>query len=89
VPTIAEAGLPGYEATQWFAMLAPAGTPPAIVEKLNQEIVRALRSPEVKDRIAGEGADVIASTPGELASYNKGETEKWAKVIKAAGIKPE
>lgn len=89
VPTIAEAGLPGYEATQWFAMLAPAGTPPAIVEKLNQEIVRALRSPEVKDRIAGEGADVIASTPGELASYNKAETEKWAKVIKAAGIRPE
>ncbi len=89
VPTVAEAGLPGYEATQWFAMLAPLGTPSAIVERLNQEIVRALRTPEVKDRIAGEGADVIASTPEELAAYNKSETEKWAKVIKAAGIKPE
>ena len=89
VPSIAEAGVPGYEATQWFGVLAPAGTPRAIVERLHQETSRALRSAEVKERIIGEGMEVVASTPEEFAAYIKSETEKWKKVIKSAGIKPQ
>ena len=89
VPSIAEAGVPGYEATQWFGVLAPAGTPRAIVERLHQETSRALRSAEVKERITGEGMEVVASTPEEFAAYIKSETEKWTKVIKSAGIKPQ
>jgi tripartite-type tricarboxylate transporter receptor subunit TctC len=89
VPSIAEAGVPGYEATQWFGVLAPAGTPRAIVERLHQEIIRAVRSAEIKERIVGEGMEVVASTPEEFAAYIKSETEKWTKVIKSAGIKPQ
>ena len=86
VPTIAEAGLPGYEFTSWFGVLAPAGTPPGIIKKLNAEIVKALRSPEISTRLSAEGADLIAGTPEEFNSFLKSETAKWAKVIRAAGI---
>jgi tripartite-type tricarboxylate transporter receptor subunit TctC len=89
LPTLAEAGLPGYEATQWFAILAPAKTPRPIIDRLHKEIAQALRSPDVKPRLDAEGADVVASTPDEFANYLRAETEKWAKVIKAAGIKPQ
>ena len=89
VPSIAEAGVPGYEATQWFGVLAPAGTPRAIVERLHQETTRALRSAEVRDRVIGEGMEVVAGTPEEFAAYIKSETEKWNEVIKSAGIKPQ
>lgn len=89
VPTIAEAGVPGYEASNWFSILAPAGTPQPVINRLYQEIVRALRSADMKERLVAEGADVIGSTPDELASYMKSETEKWARVVKAAGIKAE
>jgi tripartite-type tricarboxylate transporter receptor subunit TctC len=89
LPSIAEAGLPGYEATQWFGMLAPAGTPRAIVERLHAEVIAALRSDDVKKHLAGEGAEIVGSTPEEFAGYLRSETAKWAKVIKAAGIKPQ
>ncbi len=89
VPSIAEAGLPGYEATQWFGVLAPSGTPRAIIDRLHQEIVRALRAPDVRDRLIADGTEPVGSTPEEFASYIKSETEKWARVIKAAGIKPQ
>ena len=89
VPSIAEAGLPGYESTQWFGILAPAGTPRAIIDRLNQELKRVLSLPEIKDRLASEGTEVVASSPEDFAKHIKSETEKWAKVIKAAGIKPE
>jgi tripartite-type tricarboxylate transporter receptor subunit TctC len=89
VPSIAEAGLPGYEATQWFGVLAPSGTPRAIIDRLHQEIVRALRAPDVRDRLIADGTDPIGSTPEEFAQYIKSETDKWARVIKAAGIKPQ
>ena len=89
VPSIAEAGLPGYEAMQWFGVLAPAATPRAIIDRLYHEVSRALRAPEVKERLNAEGAEVVAGTPEEFAGYIKSETEKWAKVIKAAGIKPQ
>jgi tripartite-type tricarboxylate transporter receptor subunit TctC len=89
VPSIAEAGLPGYESTQWFGILAPAGTPRPIIDRLNQEIVRIMQAPAMRERLTGEGMEVVAGTPEAFASHIKAETEKWAKVIKAMGLKPE
>ena len=89
VPSIAEAGVPGYEATQWFGMLAPAGTPRPIIDRLNYEMVKLLKSPEVRDRLIADGTDPTPTTPEEFGAYIKSETEKWTKVIKAAGIKPQ
>ena len=89
IPTIAEAGLPGYEFTSWFGALAPAGTPPGIVKKLNVAIVNALRSPEVSAQLSEQGADIIASSPEEFDSFLRSQTRKWQKVIKGAGIQPE
>ncbi len=88
VPAIGEA-LPGYETTQWFGLLAPAGTPRPIIDRIHQETVRALKTPEVIKQLAGEGADIVASTPEAFGAYIKSETEKWTRVIKAAGIKPQ
>jgi tripartite-type tricarboxylate transporter receptor subunit TctC len=89
IPTVAEGGLPGYEAVQWYGLLAPAGTPREIIDKLHKETIAILRSPESAKRLAGDGAEVIASTPEEFAAFIKAETVKWAKVVKAAGIQPE
>jgi tripartite-type tricarboxylate transporter receptor subunit TctC len=86
VPTIAEAGVPAYEALQWFGLLAPAGTPAAIVDRLQQETVKALQIPEVKERLALEGAEPVGSTPAEFAALIKEEREKWTAVAKAAHI---
>ena len=88
VPAIGEI-VPGYEATQWFGMLAPAGTPRTIIDRIHQETVRALKAPEVIKQLAGEGADIVGSTPEAFGAYIKSETEKWARVIKSAGIKPQ
>jgi tripartite-type tricarboxylate transporter receptor subunit TctC len=85
VPTIAESGVPGYEAVAWFGVLAPAGTPPAIVNKLNAEIVKVLKSPDVAQRLASQGAEPVSNTPEEFSAYIKTEMVKWAKVIKASG----
>lgn len=90
IPTIAEAGVPGYEATQWFGILAPAGTPREIVMRLHTEIGRALRDPDVRKRFTTDGSDVAASgTPEEFAAYIRVDEEKWARVAKAAGLRPE
>jgi tripartite-type tricarboxylate transporter receptor subunit TctC len=89
IPTIAEAGVPGYEATQWFGILAPAGTPRPIVERWHRETVRALKESDVRDRLVADGADPVGSTPEEFAAYLRTETEKWAKVVKDVGIRPE
>ena len=89
VPSIAEAGLPGYEATQWFGVLAPSGTARTIIDRLNQEITTGLRSPDVKQHLSGEGAQIVAGSPAEFAAYLRTETEKWARVVKAAGIQPQ
>ena len=88
VPTIAET-LPGYEATQWFGILAPAGTPRPIIYRLNRELARALRAQDLNARLVADGMVVVASTPDEFARHIKSDMEKWAKVIQAAGIKPE
>jgi len=88
-PSIAEAGVPGYESVQWFGMLVPAGTPRGIVDRLHQEFTRALRAPDMKERLTSLGLNAVGSTPEEFTGYIKSETEKWAKVIKSMGIKPE
>jgi tripartite-type tricarboxylate transporter receptor subunit TctC len=85
IPTIAEAGVPGYEATSWFGVLAPAGTPKEIVNKLSTEIAKALKTPEMKKRLEEQGAEAVGSTPEEFAAHIKSETAKWAKVVKESG----
>ena len=89
VPTIAEAGLPGYESVQWSGLLAPAGTPREIIGRLNKEVVVVLRAPDTKERLAKDGAEVVGSSPEEFAAFMQAETIKWAAVAKAAGITPE
>ncbi len=89
MPTLAESGLPGYESVQWYSMLAPAKTPRPIIERLNKEIVTYLRLPEVMEKMTADGNEIVASTPEEFAAFRRAETVEWAKVAKAAGIKPE
>ncbi len=89
LPTIAEAALPGYEATSWYGLLAPAATPQNIIARLNAETVKAVRSPDVAARLAGEGAQPTAGTPEEFGAFIKSEIARWGKVIKAAGVTPE
>jgi tripartite-type tricarboxylate transporter receptor subunit TctC len=89
LPTIAESGVPGYEAIQWFGLLAPAGTPQAIVDRLQAETAKILETPAMKTRLAIEGAEPIGSSPAEFSALIKGEMAKWSEVAKAAGIKPE
>jgi tripartite-type tricarboxylate transporter receptor subunit TctC len=86
VPSIAEAALPGFEAIEWNGVLVPAGTPPAIITRLNQAIVKALAIPDVKERIIGLGADPVGSSPEEFAAFIKKELATWSKVIKEVGI---
>jgi len=89
IPTIAEAALPGYEAVQWYGVLAPAGTPRDIIGKLHAGIVRAVQDPSVKERFATDGAEPIGSTPEEFAALIQADLSKWAKLIREAGIKSE
>ena len=90
IPSIAEAGLPGYEAVQWFGLLAPAGTPREIVVRLHGAVVQALEDPATKKRFVSDGATPKPSaSPEEFGAYIRSEMQKWGKVIKAAGIKPE
>lgn len=87
VPTIAESGVPGYEAVNWYGVFVPAGAPKDIVAKLHADIVRALKLPDVKERFAGEGGDIIANTPEEFGAFIRMEIPKWSKVIKDASVK--
>jgi tripartite-type tricarboxylate transporter receptor subunit TctC len=89
VPSIAEAGLAGYELLEYQGVVAPAATPRAVITRLNQEIVKSLASPALKERFTTSGAYVVGSTPEELAAHVKTQIAAWAKVIKAAGIKLE
>jgi tripartite-type tricarboxylate transporter receptor subunit TctC len=87
VPTIAEAGVPGYEASSWYALLVPAGTPAAVVGKLNADVVRTLKLPDVRETLSGMGIEVVGSTPEQLARHIGTEQPKWARVIKQSGIR--
>jgi tripartite-type tricarboxylate transporter receptor subunit TctC len=89
LPTMIEAGFPGFDSTAWFALMAPAGTPAPVIEKLHKETVRILALPDVRKRFDGLGMEVIGNTPAEFAAVIAAETPQWAKVIKAAGIKPQ
>jgi tripartite-type tricarboxylate transporter receptor subunit TctC len=87
VPTIAEAGVPGYAATNWYGIAAPAGTPRAIIMKLNQEIARILALPDVRTSLLNLGMEPEASSAEAFADYLKLEVGKWARVVKASGLR--
>jgi tripartite-type tricarboxylate transporter receptor subunit TctC len=89
VPTISEAGVPGYEATIWLGIMAPKATPKAVIAKLNAEINKVLAKPEVKDAWAKQGAVPMNMSPAAFDTYLKADIEKWAKVIQTAGLKPQ
>lgn len=89
LPTIAESGLPGYEATAWFGVLAPAGTSSAIIAKLNSAIVKSVHVREMRERLSAEGTEAVGNTPEQFAQIIKTDIAKWAKVVKASGAKPE
>ena len=88
VPTIAEAGVPGYESTIWLGIMAPAGTPKAIVDKLNAEINKAINRPDVKEAWDKQGAVALVMTPAEFDAYLRKDIEKWAEVVKAGRLAP-
>jgi tripartite-type tricarboxylate transporter receptor subunit TctC len=88
VPTVAET-VPGYDATNWWGLIAPAGTPQPVVSKLSSELEALLKSDETKKRVESEGADIIRMTPAEFGRFISDETQKWAAVVKQAGITPE
>jgi len=85
VPTIAEAGVPGYEATSWFGLLAPAATPADIVNKIDAALIKVYANPELRKKIADQGAEPVVEKPAEFAAFIKAETAKWGKVVQASG----
>jgi tripartite-type tricarboxylate transporter receptor subunit TctC len=87
IPTIAEAGIPGYDLNSWQGVLAPAGTPQAIINKLNKEIVQTLKQPEVKDQLVSQGFEIVASSPEYLAKQLTIQAPKWAKLVRDSGAK--
>ncbi len=89
MPTVAEAGLKGYEANNWNGVVAPAGTPRAVIQRLHKDIVATLQEPAIQDRMAKAGLEPVGDTPAEFAQYLKSEAAKWGKVVKSAGIKAE
>jgi tripartite-type tricarboxylate transporter receptor subunit TctC len=89
LPTIDESGLPGFDVTSWYSIVAPAATPPRVVERLQQEIAKALDTPDVKAKLAALGAEPVGNTPAEFAAMIKSESAKWGKIVREAGIKPE
>lgn len=89
VPTMSEAGVPGYESEIWLGLAAPAGTPPAIVDQINQEVRRVLAGPDVATRLAGQGIEVLVSTPEQMRQRAADDLKRWSAIIKTAGIRAE
>jgi len=87
VPTMAESGLPGFDATAWYSIVVPAGTPKAIISRLHAELVKILKTPDIRERLISEGADVETSTPEELAAFVRAEIPKWSKAVRDSGTK--
>jgi tripartite-type tricarboxylate transporter receptor subunit TctC len=89
LPTIAEAGVPGYESTGWYAVQAPARTPDAIIARLNRELMNAIADKDVRERFAANGIEPVGTTPQQFAAYLRDEYAKWGKVVRSAGVKGE
>jgi tripartite-type tricarboxylate transporter receptor subunit TctC len=87
VPTISEAGVPGYESENWFGLFAPARTPQRIVARLNDAVVKVVRSPEIQSQFAALGADAVGNSPGEFAAFVRRDMERYARVVKLSGAK--
>jgi len=89
LPTIAEAGVPGYEATQWYGVLVPAGTPKPVVAKLNAEMAKAIQGKDVREKLAADAAEPVGNSPEEFGAFIKKEIARWAPVVKASGARPQ
>jgi tripartite-type tricarboxylate transporter receptor subunit TctC len=89
VPTINESGVPGYDANQWYGVLTQAAVPRDIVAKLHADIVKVLARPDIKERLAADGAEPVANTPEQFTAHIKSEIVRWAPVVKASGAKPD
>jgi tripartite-type tricarboxylate transporter receptor subunit TctC len=89
LPTVGESGVPGYEVSGWFGVLAPGGTPQGIIKRLNDEIVKGLAASEVRQRLAGLGGEVAGGSPEDFSTHLRGEIAKWGKLIRAIGLKGE
>jgi tripartite-type tricarboxylate transporter receptor subunit TctC len=89
LPTVSEAGVPGYESGAWYGALSPANTPQNIVATLNREMVKAIKAPDIRDKLSAEGAQVVGSTPEEFAAYLRKDIERWRKLVSAIGLRAE
>jgi tripartite-type tricarboxylate transporter receptor subunit TctC len=89
IPTLAEAGVPGYQALQWFGLFAPAGTPTAVIDRLNAESNRALAQPAVRENLVQQGFEIMGGSVQEFTAFVRSELDKWARVVKASGAKAE
>jgi len=89
IPTISEAGVPGYEAVLWLGIMAPAGTPEPIIDKLNEEINKVINKPDVQANWAKRGAVAMVKTPAEFAQFLRADIQKWARIIQISGAKPQ
>ncbi|MFZ9563076.1 MAG: tripartite tricarboxylate transporter substrate-binding protein, partial [Burkholderiales bacterium] len=89
IPTINESGVPGYDANQWYGVLTQAAVPRDIVAKLHADIVKVLARPDIKERLAADGAEPVANTPEQFTAHIKSEIVRWAPVVKASGAKPD
>jgi len=89
LPTMMEAGVPGYQVAQWYGIIAPVKVPPAIVDRLSREIARGLHEPDVKPRLAADGSDAVGNTPAEFGAHIRSEVAKWAKIINQVGLRVE
>ena len=89
VKPISESGVPGFDTSTWYGMLAPGGTPRAIVDRINAEVVRILQLPDVRERLAAEAFELPSDTPDQFANIIKGEMSRWAKLVKETGARVE
>jgi tripartite-type tricarboxylate transporter receptor subunit TctC len=89
LPTLAESGLPGVDTSLWFGLIAPAATPKPVISKIHDDVIAALNLPDLRERIASQGGDIVGDTPAEFAAFIAAESAKFAKIIKQAGVKLE
>jgi tripartite-type tricarboxylate transporter receptor subunit TctC len=89
VPTVAESGLPGFEANNWIALFGPAGMPADVTDKLNAAVLKIMRSPDIQKRLETEGARFVAMSPKELSAFVRDQSEKWGKLLKETGSTPQ